>query len=121
MWYPGVEQASQVVFCQRDKAIEALPPQRAKEPFAEGVRLGALRRRFHNPQPQVPYAFVELPSENTVPVMEQKTIGVIRWERFAQLLKRPVGRRMGRHIDVEDAARGVLHYHEDVEEAERWR
>src|SRR5262245_45131468 len=49
--------------------------------------------------------------------MEKKPIGVIRWERFAQLLKRPVGRRMGCHIDVEEAARGVLHDHEDIEEA----
>jgi len=76
---PSAQQASQVVCCQRDKNIEALPPQRAKEPFAEGVRLGALRRRFHDPQPQMPSALVELPGENTVPVMEKKPIGVSRW------------------------------------------
>ena len=60
MWYPGVEQASQVVFCQRDKAIEALPPQRANKPLAEGVRLGTLRRRFQDPEPQVLYTLIEL-------------------------------------------------------------
>ena len=60
MQYPGVEQASQVVLCERDKEIEALPPQRANEPFAEGVRLGTLRRRFQNPEPQVRYTLIEL-------------------------------------------------------------
>ena len=83
MGHPGVEQASQVVFGERDHAIQALPPQRADEPFAEGVRLRALGRRFEHTYPQVTDALVKLLRENAVAVMEQETVGVVGWHRFA--------------------------------------
>ena len=51
MRHPGVEQASQVVFCERDDEIQALPPQRADEPFAEGVRLRTLGWCFQHLEP----------------------------------------------------------------------
>ena len=42
---------------------------------------------------------------------------MVRWDRFAQLLQRPWGRGMRRHIDMQDPAGGVFHDHKDVEEA----
>ena len=46
---PFVYDAAQVVLSQRDNQIQAFPPQRADEPFAQGVRLRTVRRRFHDP------------------------------------------------------------------------
>jgi hypothetical protein len=42
--HPFCEDASQVTFCQRDHAVQAFPPQRAQQPLAEGVCLGAPHR-----------------------------------------------------------------------------
>jgi hypothetical protein len=49
--------------------------------------------------------------------MDEEAVAMISRDGFAELLERPVGRGMGRHMAVEYAARGVLHHHKDVEKA----
>src|SRR5215510_7112481 len=117
MRHPRVEQASQVVFCEREDAIQALPPQRADEPFAEGVRLRTLGWCFQHLEPQMAYAVVELGREDAIAVMHEEAIAMVHWDRLTQLLERPVGRGMRRHIAVENAARGMLHHDKHVEQA----
>ena len=78
-----------MVYSQWNHKVQALPPQRADEPLAEGIRLRALRRRFEHLQAQVTYMLVKLRGENAVPVMDQKTVAMVGWQRFAQLLERP--------------------------------
>ena len=63
------------------------------------------------------YAFVELRGENAVPVMDQKAIRMIGWDRFAQLLERPLGRRGCRDLAVQDTTGRVFHNDEHIEEA----
>jgi hypothetical protein len=46
MSYPCVQDVSQVVLRKGNHEIEAFPPKCAEHPFADGVRLGTLRRRF---------------------------------------------------------------------------
>ena len=121
MRHPGVEQASQVVFCERDDEIQALPPQRADEPFAEGVGLRSPHRCLEHPQPQVTYALVKLGRENAVPVMQQKTVAMIGRNRFPELLEGPLRCGMGCHIDMEEAPGRVLHQDKHVEEAKGGR
>jgi hypothetical protein len=58
---PLVQQTSQVVFGQRDHKIQAFPPQRADEPLAEGIRLGALGWCLEHPETQVAQVLVEVP------------------------------------------------------------
>jgi hypothetical protein len=76
--YPLLEDAPQVIFRQWNQVIQALSPQRAQEPFAERIRLGTVRWGFEHSQAQVAHLLIELRGEDTVPVMEQKAVGVIR-------------------------------------------
>ena len=117
MRHPGVQQASQVVFCERDHEIQALPPQRADESFAEGIGLRTLGWGFEHREPQMADAVVELGREDAIAVMHEEAIAMVHWDRLTQLLERPVGRGMGRHIAVEHTARGMLHHDKHVEQA----
>ena len=106
-----------MVFCERDDENQALPPQRADEPFAEGVRLWTLGWCFQHLEPQMAYAVVELGREDTIAVMHEEAIAMVRWDRLTQLLECPVSRGMRRHIAVEHEARGMLHHDKHVEQA----
>src|SRR5262249_60950278 len=66
---------------------------------------------------QMAYALVQSPRENTVSIMDEETVAMVSGDGFAQLLERPWGCGMGRHIAVEHAARGVLHHDKHVEQA----
>jgi hypothetical protein len=112
---PPVQDAAQVMRRQWYKKVQALSPQHTEESLAEGIRLRSLWWRFHDSEPQVADALVKLWGEDAVPVMDQEALGVVTWERFAQLLERPLGCRMRGHIDVEETARGMLHQHKHVE------
>ena len=57
---PRPQQTSQVGLTERNKAVHACSPQRPEQSCAEGVRLGALRRRLQAPEPQVLYTLSEL-------------------------------------------------------------
>ena len=63
--------------------------QRADEPLADGVGLRALWRCFQDPQPQMAHLLIELWGEDAVPIMDQEAVGVVRWDRVAQLLQGP--------------------------------
>ena len=63
------------------------------------------------------YALVQSSRENTVSIMDEEAVAMVSGDGFAQLLERPWGCGMGRHIAVEHAARGVLHHDKHVEEA----
>jgi hypothetical protein len=110
---------SQVGFGQRDDEIQAFPPQHADEPLTEGIRLRTLGRGFQHPKSQVAYAVVERRREDTISVMDEETIGMVRWNRFTQLLQRPVRGGMRSYTDVEETAGHVFHEHKNVEETKR--
>ena len=78
-----------MVRSKRDHKVEAFPPERAQQSLAAGIRLRTLGWGFQHPQPQVSYALVELQGENAVPVKQQETIAVVRWDGFTQLLECP--------------------------------
>ena len=71
---------------QRDHKVQVFPPQCADEPLAEGIGLGTLRWCFEDSQAQATDMLVKLRGENAVPIMQKETVGVIRWDGFAQLL-----------------------------------
>ena len=79
-----------MVLGERNQKVQAFPPERAQESLAEGIRLGTPHRGFEDSQPQVAYTLVELLGEDRIAVMNQKTVRVIRWDRLAQLLERPL-------------------------------
>jgi hypothetical protein len=65
----------------------------------------------------VAHALVEFVREDTVPVMDEKSVPMVSRNRFAELLDGPLGRRMCRDIGMQNSARRVLHQDEDIEEA----
>jgi hypothetical protein len=79
--------------------------------------LGALGRRFEDPESKVPYAAVELRSEDAIAIMEEKAIVMSRWDGFAQLLQGPEGGGTCGHIDVQHPACCMFHEHKHGEEA----
>ena len=66
-----------------DQKVQALPPQRADEPLAEGIGLGTAHWGFEDPQPQMLHLLVQLLGEDTIPVMDQEPIAVVGWHRFS--------------------------------------
>jgi hypothetical protein len=106
---------------QRDNTVQTFSPQCAQQPLTERIGLRTLGRRFEDPESKMIYVLVELPGKNTVPVMDKETIGVIRWDGFAQLLQGPCGGGMCRHMTMEYAARGMFHYDKHVEQAKGGR
>jgi hypothetical protein len=106
---------------QWNHKVHTFPPQRADEPLAEGIGPGTLRWRFEDAQAQVTDMLVKLRGENAVPIMKEETVAMMRRDGFAQLLERPWGRGMCRHIAVEYAARGMFHQDKDVEHAKGGR
>ena len=101
---------------QRDNEVQACAPQRADESLTECIGLGALGRRFEDPESKVLYAAVELRREDAIAIMEEKAIVMIRWDCFAQLLQGPGGGGMRGHIDVQNPACCMFHEHKHVEE-----
>jgi len=100
MGYPCGQETLHMVRRQRDHKVQAFPPQRADEPLAEGMGLGTLRWCFEDSQAQATDMVVKLRGDNAVPIMQEETVSVIRWDGFTQLLQCPWGSGMGRHMVV---------------------
>ena len=67
------------------------------------------------------HLLIELWGKDAVPIMDQEAVAVVRWDRVAQLLQDPSRRGMRRHIDVQEAAGGEFHDHQDIEETQGCR
>jgi hypothetical protein len=89
VWRPLAQETPQVVLGERDQHVQLCPSSRVQEPLTEGVGLRTLGWGFQEPHPQVAYTLIELRGEETVSVMDQEAIRVIRWDGFAQRLPRP--------------------------------
>ena len=50
--------------------VQTLLPQRAYEPFAEGVGLRTLGRCFQQPQSPMAHLLIELRRENAIPILQ---------------------------------------------------
>jgi len=113
---PCHQYAAEMELCQRNHHVQACLPECSQYPFAEGIGLRPLRWCFEYPQAQMAYLLIELLREDAIAVMEQEAVAVVRWDRFAQLLERPLRWRMRGHIDVQPSAAGVCDDDKDVEE-----
>lgn len=114
MLHPLVQDLSQRVSRQQNPGVQALPPQRAQQPLTQGIGPGTSERGFEDPQPQMAHTLVETLGENTVPVMEQKPVVIVRRDRCTQLLLCPWRAGMRRHVDVQDAACGMFDDHKHI-------
>ena len=101
---------------QRDNEVQAFAPQRADESLTECIGLGALGRRFEDPESKVVYVLVKLLGENAVAVMQQEAVTMVRGDGFAQLPQGPGSGGMCGHIDVQNPACCMFQEHKHVEE-----
>src|SRR5215510_13478008 len=76
MGNPSVQQVAQVAYSEWDETIEALLPERAQEPLAQRIGLRTPHRGLEHPEPEVPYALVELLRENAVAVVDEEAIAM---------------------------------------------
>jgi hypothetical protein len=101
---PGPQSFAQMLLGQRDHPIRAFPPEGTHEPFAESIGLRALRGCFDHCKAQMLYRTVESAGEDRVTVMEDKPARMIRGDGFPRLLQGPSGGRMGRYVEMNNAA-----------------
>ena len=97
--------------------IQAFPSQRADEPFAERVRLRTLRWRFQHLAAPGCGCAGRAAERRAIAVMNEEAIAMVRWDRFAQLLERPGGGGMRRHIAWRMRRVACSITHKDVEQA----
>jgi hypothetical protein len=50
--------------------------------------------------------------------MDEEAIGMVNWDRLAQLLKGPFGSGMGRDTHVKESTTRILNHHKDIEDLE---
>src|SRR5271165_6066359 len=61
---------------------------------------------------------VKVNREDRISIMQQVSVGVAEAHRLPQLLESPGGGRVGRDVQMQEAARAVVHYHQHVDQAE---
>ena len=110
-----------MVFSQWDHEVKAFSAERTDDPFTEAVSLGTSRWRFEYAQSPVCNGSVELGRENTIAVMDEKTVVMVRVDGFSQLLQCPRCSGVGCHIAVHNPSGLVFDNHEYVEQPKRCR
>ena len=76
--------------------IETLPPDGPDGSFADRIGLWAPVRGLDNAQTHVRSRGIKFLREDPTPVVDEKSITVVRRNRLAHLLLGPLGRRVGR-------------------------
>lgn len=62
---------------------------------------------------------MQLLGKDSIAVVNEKTIVVVRRNGFSQLLERPLSRRVLSHIDMNDAPRVMLYHNQHVSNVSR--
>jgi hypothetical protein len=79
---PQLQQASQVAFTQRDRPVKTLAPQGANQSLTKRIRFRAPMRCFQHSEPQVGARRIERLSIDTVAVMNEEPIRMLRGDRL---------------------------------------
>lgn len=98
-----------------DEVVEALPADAAHQSFAEGVRLGRTDGRLQGAYTEISQRAVHGGGEDAVPIVDQKAIGMVEREKFAELLGGPFGGMVVRDIEVQNSPGAGLHRHKQVQ------
>ena len=112
------KQPLQMRLIEHNHMIEQLAADRADEPFDVGVlpeRAWGADNLF---DAQVFDSPLERLAVNTVAITHQKPRGRIERECFDDLLRRPLGRRVRRHVEMHSAATVETQHHETVQKPE---
>jgi len=90
-------------FVEHDHMVQALAPDRTNHPLDIGSLPGGARRGQHFVDAHVAHLVSKFTAEDGVAVAEQVARESVEGKGLPQLLSRPLGGRVGSHIEVEDA------------------
>src|SRR6266849_1183651 len=89
---------------EHDHMIEALTPNRTNHSLHIGSLPRGARRRQHFLNAHVSHLPSECIAEDRIAVAQQVTRELVKRKGFPQLLSRPLGGRVGGHIEVKNTA-----------------
>ena len=108
----------QMGFVQYDHVVQALPTYRADNPFAVWVLPGRTRCDEDFFDSHVFHAVLEIATVDTVAIADQESRRLVERKGFGDLLRGPLGRGIGRHVEVDDSSPVVTEYDKDVQHTE---
>ncbi len=110
-----------MAFVEDDDVIQTLPMNAANDALGIGILPRAPRCGRTFVHPQTAYAFSKLASIDGITIAQQVLRRGLPWERFNELLRSPLARRMLRYIEVNDPAPivGQDNQHEQCSQSRR--
>ena len=115
------QNAFEVGFVEHDDMIEALPPDRADQPFDVGILPGRPRRGKHFLDAYTLQAFPQSSDRSASAVANQVTRRLVKGEGLADLAGYPFRGWMRCHVEVGDASPIVAQHEETIEQPKRGR
>ena len=115
------EQASDVLFVQRNDVVQDLSPAAADPSFRDAILPGRLDARLPGLQTRCLQKGDDIAIEFRIAVEHDVTIWACFGKRLPQLLHDPLGSRMAGHVAVQNLASRMLDDEETVEQLERNR
>jgi len=108
------EPGQEMPLIQDDQAIGAFPTDCPDDAFAVAVLLGGTIGSSDILDAHVAQQATEVVVEDGAAIVEQVLGGLVIWKGFDDLPSRPLGRRVGSDVDVQDSAVAVTQHDEDV-------
>jgi hypothetical protein len=118
MDYPWFENELQMALIQRNKEIQALPPQRPADSFTYGVCLWRPHWRSQYSHTHGGHSLVQFSRKDAVMVVDDKSIRMIAGERLTELLQRPFCGPMRRHVEMENLPAAQFNAYEYIKDTE---
>jgi hypothetical protein len=106
---------------QGDQVVQTLAPQGPNDPLAKAIREGTPVGAFQDTQSQFSDRFIQIGRKDTVSIMNEVSVGMIRWDCFAKLLLRPCRRWVVRDMDVHQLSCCKLNDYKHIEALESCR
>ena len=121
MLNPLLHRSLEVSFREGNQEVQTFPAQRADNPLAERVRLWRPVRRSQDPKAEISNRAIQRLRKDAVSVVDEKPIGVVGWDSFAELLQCPWRRWVHRDVAMQNPPCLVLNHQENVEDSKRCR
>jgi hypothetical protein len=103
-----------VSFRQGNEPVQTLSTNRPDDALADRIHLRTVRRGFQNSDPERPDRLVKFAGEDTVAIMNQKSVSVTEANHLTQLLQCPGSAWMSRHVVVDQSPAAMLDDHKHI-------
>jgi hypothetical protein len=103
---------------EHDHMIEALAPNGTNHPLHIGSLPRRSRRAEHFLDTHISHLSSEVITEDRIAVAEQVPRELVKWKCLPQLLSRPLGGRVGGHIEVQNATAVMGQHQKHVKDLE---